>query len=112
VVAGSASAGSLPCAGPHVWETFAIAILPADTRTFDQNIVAANPVVRAVCSMSVLLRSRLGRARLIPRSAWEIDVLPPDETAYDSGARAYRCVAHLLTSPVPRTAQFGLAASG
>jgi Protein kinase domain len=107
VNAGSASARSLPCAGAHVWETFAIAILPADVRTFDQNIVAANPSVRAVCSMPVLMRSRRGRARQIPARSWEIDVLPPDEAAFDSGARAYRCVAHLLTGPDPRTAQFG-----
>jgi serine/threonine protein kinase len=112
VDAGSASARSLPCGGPHVWETFAVAILPADTRTFDQNVVAANPEVRAVCSMSVLLRSRLGPARRIPRQSWEIDVLPPDETAYDSGARAYRCVAHLLTGSGPASAQFGPAGAG
>jgi hypothetical protein len=77
-------------------------------RTFDQNIVQNNASVRAVCSMRILLRSRLGPARLIPPRAWEIAVMPPDEAAFDSGSRAYRCVAHLLRTRNPRTSQFGL----
>jgi Protein kinase domain len=104
---GNATAASLPCGQPHSWETFAIAILPADVRTYDYELVAANRVVRTVCSMPVLLKSRLVRARQIPERAWEIDVLPPDQAAFDSGARAYRCVAHRITRPAPRTAQFG-----
>jgi len=55
----------------------------------------------------VLLTSRRGQARQIPKRSWEIDVLPPDQTAFDSGARAYRCLAHPLTRHPPRTAQFG-----
>jgi len=50
----------------------------------------------------VLLRSRRARARLIP----EIDVLPRDDAAFASGARAYRCLAHALTGPNPRTSEF------
>jgi Protein kinase domain len=107
VFSGSASASSLPCARPHVWETFAIAILPADARTYDQNLVAANRAVRAVCSMPVLLRSRRTRFKQIPARSWEIEVLPPDEAAFSSGARAYRCVAHMLVGPDPRTPEFG-----
>ncbi|HXP22374.1 MAG TPA: hypothetical protein VN840_22245, partial [Streptosporangiaceae bacterium] len=107
VISGSATASPLPCGRPHVWETFAIAILPADVRTYDQNMVAANPAVSAVCSMQVLLRSRQGRARQIPAGSWEIDVLPPDEAAFDSGDRAYRCLAHRLTGRDPRTPDFG-----
>ncbi len=107
VIAGDASARSLPCAGPHVWQTFAIAILPADAATFDQDIVAADPAVRAVCSVPVLLRSRQGRARRIPASGWDIEVLPPDEAAFSSGARAYRCVANILGGTDPTTSQLG-----
>jgi serine/threonine protein kinase len=106
VISGNATAGSLPCAEPHVWQTFAIAILPADVRTWDYDIVQANATVRAVCSMPVLLKSRQGTAVQLPASAWEIDVLPPDEAAFSSGARAYRCVAHLLAGGDPRTSQF------
>ena len=107
VISGDATAGSLPCTGPHVWETFAIAILPAAVRTYDQDIVAADPAVRAVCSVRVMLRSRRGLARLIPAGSWDIEVLPPNEAAFDSGARTYRCIAHVLTGRDPRRPQFG-----
>jgi hypothetical protein len=109
-ISGSVTARSLPCTQPHVWETFAIAILPAGVRTFDQQAVARNPVVSAVCSMRVLLQSRLGAARQIPRASWAVEVMPPDEAAFDSGDRAYRCLAHRTTGPDPSTAQFGQAA--
>ena len=105
-IAGDTTVRSLPCTGPHVWETFAIGILPAAASTSDAAIVAKNPAVRAVCSASVLLRSRAGAARKIPAASWEIDVVPPDEAAYDSGARAYRCLAHVLTGPDPARSQF------
>jgi serine/threonine protein kinase len=106
VTSGSATAASLPCFSPHTWQTFAIGILPADVRTYDQNIVQANPAVRAVCSLPVLLKSRLGPARRFPDSSWEIQVLPPDEAAFDSGARAYRCVAARIGAN-PATSDFG-----
>jgi hypothetical protein len=95
-VSGSVSDRSLPCDRAHYWETFAIAILPADARTFDQPTLEKNPTVSAVCSMRVLLASRRGRALLIPVSAWRVDVLPPTEAAFDSGARAYRCIANVI----------------
>jgi hypothetical protein len=107
VPAGSASARSLPCTRPHVWQTFAIAILPAGVRTFDQDTVAANPTVRAVCSMRVLLASRRGAARQLPAGSWQIAVLPPDEAAFDSGARAYRCLAARSSGAEVGTSQFG-----
>jgi hypothetical protein len=37
----------------------------------------------------------------------EIDVLPPDEAVFNSGARAYRCIAHVLSCTDPSTSQFG-----
>jgi hypothetical protein len=107
IISGSVTASTLACTAPHYWQTYAIAILPADVRTYDQNIVQGNASVRALCSMRILLRSRLGPARLIPPRLWEIAVMPPDENAFDSGARAYRCVAHLLRNRNPRTSQFG-----
>lgn len=61
MITGDVTAASLPCPGPHDWETFAIAILPTAVQTHDQNIVQAGASVRAVCSMPVLLTSRLGR---------------------------------------------------
>jgi hypothetical protein len=106
VISGAASAQSLPCTQPHYWQTFAIAFLPADARTFDQPTLEGNATVRAVCSMPVLLRSRQGRARGLTASAWRVDVLPPTEAAFDSGARTYRCVASVIGGE-QSTSQFG-----
>ena len=100
-----ASAEPLPCDQPHFWETFAIAILPADVQTFDQPVVAADPTVRKVCSQAVMLASRQGQARRLPAPDWEIQVLPPSEAAFDSGARVYRCLASEIGHQ-PRTSQF------
>jgi len=107
IIAGNVTDRSLPCNAAHGWQTFAIAILPADAQTYDVNIVQTNPSVRAVCSTAVLLKSRRGPALRIPGSAWEIYVLPPDEAAFSSGARAYRCIAHVLSGTAPSTSQFG-----
>jgi hypothetical protein len=105
-IEGIITAAPLPCAGAHSWQTFAIGIMPASASTYNVNIVQANPMVRAVCSDAVLLRSRAGRARLIPPSRWQLQVLTPDEAAYDSGVRTYRCLASLGYG-VSRTSQFG-----
>jgi hypothetical protein len=107
ITGGSASARSLPCTRPHVWQTFAIAILPAGVRTFDQPTVTANPTVSAVCSMPVLLASRRGTALGVPAGSWQIEVLPPDEAAFDGGARAYRCLAGLSSGAGSSTSRFG-----
>ena len=104
-ISGVVSAETLPCDQPHYWETFAIAIMPAGARTFDQPTLAENPTVRAVCSLPVLLASRRVPARRIPASSWQIEVLPPAEAAFDSGTRTYRCVAG-VTGSQPRTSQF------
>jgi hypothetical protein len=104
VISGAASARGLPCTQPHYWETFAIALLPADARTYDQPALEANATVRAVCSLPVLMRSRQPHARL-PAAAWQVDVLPPTQAAFDSGTRTYRCVAAVIGKQ-PRTSQF------
>jgi serine/threonine protein kinase len=103
---GVITASSLPCTGPHTWQTFAIGIMPTGASTTNVNIVQASPAVSAVCSYPVLLGSRVGRARLIPRSRWMIQVVPPDEQAFDSGVRSYRCLA-AVEEMEPRTSQFG-----
>jgi hypothetical protein len=97
---------ALPCRGPHSWQTFAIGIMPSDVASFNAGTVQASPTVSAVCSYGVLLRSRVGRARLIPRSLWTIQVVPPDEVAYNAGVRTYRCLARLGLNE-SRTSQFG-----
>jgi hypothetical protein len=107
VTSGSASARSLPCTRPHVWQTFAVAILPAGVRTFDAGTVAANSTVSAVCSIRVLLASRQGAARQLPAGSWQIAVLPPDEAAFGSGARAYRCLGASRSGAESSASQFG-----
>jgi serine/threonine protein kinase len=103
---GVITARSLPCDQPHTWQTFAIAMMPTQSATFDSNIVQADPTVKALCSLKVLLASRTGAALRGPQSPWTIQVMPPDETAYNSGVRTYRCLARHdydgLTTP-----QFG-----
>jgi serine/threonine protein kinase len=99
---------ALPCDGLHTWQTFAIGIMPADVASYDVNTVQASPTVSAVCSYAVLLRSRVGHARIIPRSQWSIQVVPPDEEEYDSGVRTYRCLGSLVNGyNAFRTSQFG-----
>jgi len=106
VIAGSATAAPLPCDRSHYWQTFAIAILPAGLQTYSQPLVADDPTVRKVCSQAVMLASRQGQARRLPAADWEVQVLPPSEAAYDSGARAYRCLATQIGHQ-PAASQFG-----
>lgn len=70
---------------------------------------AAGDVYSLTATLYGLLsgRPRVGAARQIPKREWEISVMPPDQDAFDSGAHAYRCVAHRISGPTPRTAQFG-----
>jgi hypothetical protein len=90
---GVITASSVPCSQPHTWQTFAIAMMPSDSATFNVNVVQANPVVQALCSTKVLLASRTGAALKVPQSAWTTQVMPPDEAAYDTGIRTVRCLA-------------------
>jgi hypothetical protein len=103
--AGSASAEPTACDRPHYWETFAIAILPAKVRTFEQRVVAADPTVSMACSRAVMLASRQGQARRLPARDWRIDVLPPSEAAFGQGSRVYRCLANEIGHQ-PHTSQF------
>jgi hypothetical protein len=92
-ISGDVTAAPLPCDGKHVFQTFAIAILPAEVRTWDVGAVQADRTVARVCSELVMLRSRLPGARQYPASSWDVEVMPPDETQFEDGARYYRCVA-------------------
>jgi len=48
-----------------------------------------------------------GAARQLPAVSWQIAVLPPDEAAFDSGARAYRCLAARSSGAESSASQFG-----
>jgi hypothetical protein len=103
---GVVSASPMPCNQSHTWQTFAIAIMPSESATFNVNIVQANLTVQALCSLKVLLASRTGAALTVPQSAWMIQVMPPDEAAYNTGVRTVRCLAgHGLDEL--KSAQFG-----
>jgi serine/threonine protein kinase len=103
---GVVTASPLPCTGQHTWQTFAIGIMPSSAASFNVNTVQANSTVAAVCSYAVLLSSRVGDARKIPQSQWTIQVVPPDEAAFDTGVRTYRCLASLGYGE-SQTSQFG-----
>jgi serine/threonine protein kinase len=99
-ISGTVFIESLPCTQPHVYETFAIALMPAGPRTLDYHALKANPTVSKVCSTAVLLRSRQAWARRLPVGNWDAEPLPPSEAAFDRGTRTYRCVgANFGTSP-------------
>jgi serine/threonine protein kinase len=106
-IEGTVTINVLPCAGRHSWQTFAIAIMPANSATFNSNVLANDPTVRAVCSSAVMLRSRTGQASRIPLRKWQIQVVPPDEVAFDNGVRTYRCIASSGGLDGTLTSQFG-----
>lgn len=103
---GVVTASPLPCTHRHTWQTFAIAMMPSRSATFDVNIVQADPTVRALCSAKVLLASRTGAALRVPEKTWQIQVMPPDETAYNDGVRTVRCLAGYTYNAL-KSAQFG-----
>jgi Protein kinase domain len=103
---GVITARPLPCSQPHTWQTFAIAMMPTESATFNVNVVQANPTVRAVCSAKVLLASRTGAALRVPQGGWRVQVMPPDEAAFDTGVRTYRCLAGRGLDEL-RASQFG-----
>ena len=92
-ISGNVTAAPLPCDGKHAYQTFAIGILPAEVKTWDVATVQADRTVQRVCSELIMLRSRLLGARQYPASSWDVEVMPPDETQFEDGARYYRCVA-------------------
>lgn len=103
---GVITASPVPCTQPHTWQTFAIAMMPSESATFNVNIVQANPTVQSLCSTKVLLASRTGAALRVAQSSWSTQVMPPDEAAYDTGVRTVRCLAgHGLDEL--KTSQFG-----
>jgi hypothetical protein len=88
------------CAGPHVYETFAIAPLPANAQTWNEHTVAGDLVVGRVCSRAVMARSRQGAALRLKPSAWSVAVVPPSRAQFDQqDLRTYRCVATVTGKP-------------
>ncbi|NNJ63251.1 MAG: protein kinase [Dactylosporangium sp.] len=102
VTGGAASAKRLDCAARHTWEVFAVGELPAAAMSADHRVVASNPQVKEVCSMTTLaLVAGFGALN------WRTEVLPPTADAWRAGDRTYRCLAgqgtNALVGPGLRT---------
>jgi hypothetical protein len=83
---GVASAASVACTEPHVWEAFATARLPDGLDTASHATIKQNAQVRQVCSAA--------NARLLnTEQAWQVEVLPPTRDQVRAGDRTYRCLA-------------------
>ena len=103
VIVGKVTIERRPCEESHSWETFAVAPLPLDALTSNQQTLAEHPAVRKLCSQAVMLKSRRGFGVKIPASQWQADVLPPSEAAYAEGVRVYRCVGNIISKDADGT---------
>ncbi len=97
----------LPCDQGHVYETFAIALVPGDVSDPYADVLAEHPVVGRVCSTENLLASRSGDARSYAADRWTFEILPPSSDDRSRELGVYRCVATLtgvdgITGPVFR----------
>ncbi|MPZ81474.1 MAG: protein kinase [Actinophytocola sp.] len=87
----------LPCEEGHVFETFAISVVPPEVVDPYQDLLAANPSVRKVCSQETMLASRFGEALDHSPDSWSIEILPPTPDDREQGRDIYRCVATLTS---------------
>ncbi|MFC7387649.1 protein kinase domain-containing protein [Sphaerisporangium rhizosphaerae] len=101
VITGDVSIKRRGCEEAHTWETFAVAPLPPDGVTADLSELEKHPVVKKLCSLPVLLRSRYGAARNIAAGKWMVSALPPSPEAFKEGVRIYRCVGARLGDERP-----------
>jgi hypothetical protein len=83
---GVARAPKVACAGPHLWEAFALASLPRGLDNANHTTIKRNPEVLQVCSAA-------NARRLNAESPWQIEVLPPSREQVRAGDRTYRCLA-------------------
>lgn len=80
----------IDCATEHVYETFAIAQVPAALADDYLDVLEADPSVKSVCSQENLLASRFGAAEQY--RGWTPAVLPPTPDDRNAGRRVYRCL--------------------
>jgi hypothetical protein len=86
VSGGVVRATSVPCEGPHTWQTFAIGTLSAG-ETMRYPDVKQDPIVDRLCNTVTLALVDLDAV------LWQVDVLPPGPEAYANGDRSFRCLA-------------------
>ena len=82
----------LDCGTEHVFETFAIAEIPAGLAEDYLDVLERNPTVTSLCSIDTLVASRFGEALDHPGEQWSADVLPPTPDDRNAGRRIYRCL--------------------
>lgn len=83
----------LACEQGHVFETFAIALVPPDVADPYRDVLEAHATVTRVCSTETLLASRFGEALEYGAERWNLSVLPPTPDDREAGLSVYRCVA-------------------
>ncbi|MBN0047155.1 serine/threonine protein kinase [Streptomyces actuosus] len=91
-VSGIVTVSRADCHVKHVWETFAVASLPADGMTNNARDLIKHPDVRALCSQQVMAETRSPHGADIA-DEWQITVVPPSASQWDAGLRVFRCVA-------------------
>jgi hypothetical protein len=94
----------LPCDQDHVWETYAIALVPPDVPDPYQDVLEKHPTVAKVCSKDMLLASRYGDALQIAAEEWNLTVLPPTPDDRGAGRNVYRCLGTVTDKAVKGTA--------
>jgi serine/threonine protein kinase len=105
IIVGDTKARRLGCEETHSWETFAVAPIPKDAETYVQQDLAKHPMIKRVCSRTVLLASRVGTAGNIAAARWQADVMPPSQAQFENGVRYYRCIGR-VTGQEPRRSFF------
>jgi eukaryotic-like serine/threonine-protein kinase len=86
VTGGVATARTVACADPHLWEVFAIGQLPEALVGARQAQIKQNDQVRRICNAT-------NARNLDSEATWQVEVLPPSPDEIRSGDRAYRCLA-------------------
>ncbi|MET7337495.1 serine/threonine-protein kinase [Nonomuraea sp. NPDC005650] len=105
IITGDTKARRVGCEEEHVWETFAVAPIPADADTYVQQDLAKHPTVKRICHRAVLLASRVGAAKNIGAANWRADVMPPSQAQFENGTRFLRCIGS-VTGQEPRGSSF------
>ncbi|MFI6501206.1 serine/threonine-protein kinase [Nonomuraea typhae] len=100
ILAGDAKARRLGCEEKHIWETFAVGRIPADSETYDQQDLERHPTIKKVCGVPTMLASRRGKEQ-VERSRWMASVLPPSAAQFEKGDRVYRCVGGVTGREAP-----------
>jgi hypothetical protein len=85
----------LACDQGHIYEVYAIALVPGDVSDPNADVLAEHPVVKRVCAMENLLASRFGEALSYGAERWDVAILPPSADDRSRELGVYRCVATL-----------------